>query len=450
MHHLALSEGAALEVAAALGAAEPNESGVFLGLREAPTRSGVRLIASQVYAPAPSEFDKAGRAVLAPSAKLLSKMVSFAEREQTGLLFVHSHPDARYPVGFSRVDEEALRALAPVMQDLLPGPFAAAVVSPHGWTASVLNAGRWEPVARITSAGRRFRLLEPESSEAEDSRDDRQARVLGRANRWLRSLRVGLAGAGGLGAPLAESLTRMGVAQLTMFDPDKLDDPSGLRRVFGARPADFAEGRSKADIVARHCQELKLGVEVRSSILDVRQESALRDLLDHDVLMCGTDSHSSRTVLNAIAYAFHLPLIDCGVVPGLRSDGGLEALAGEVRLVGPGLPCLYCLHAIDAKVVRIENLPLADRERLRREGYGTGIPEIVPSITALTVAGAGWMAAALIGAIVEDGEHRAAATIFDVLNGFAMENKRPRAERCICRLVEGRAQAAPLGLRRGS
>jgi len=448
-HHLALSESEAQEVITALRAAEPDESGVFLALREAPTRSGTRFIASKVYVPGRNEFDRAGPAILAPSAKLLSKMVSFAEREQAGLLFVHSHPDPKFPVGLSPVDHEALRALAPVMGDLLPGPFAAAVVSPHGWAASVLRSGAWEPVARITSSGRRLRLLEPVDMKTEDSRDDRQVRVLGRANRWLRNLRVGLIAAGGLGSPLAEIVTRMGVARLSVFDTDHIDDPSGLRRIFGARLADLLERRAKASVVARHCNELELGVEVRASLHDVRDESALLDLLDHDILMCGTDTHSSRAALNAIAYAFHLPLIDGGVVPGL-SASGLESLAGEVRLVGPGLPCLYCLGAINADVVRFENLPRADQQRLRREGYGTGIAEIAPSIAALTVAGAGWMAAALIGAIVEDGEHRSAAIIFDVLNGFAMENRRTRAKRCICRLVEGKAQSGPLGLRRSA
>ena len=447
MHHLALSESAAQEVGTALRAAEPNESGVFLALRETPTRNGTRFIASNVYVPRRSEFDRAGPAILAPSAKLLSKLVSLAEREQAGLLFVHSHPDSRFPVGFSAADLEALCSLSPVMRDLLPGPFAAAVVSPHGWAASVLRNNEWEPVARITSSGRRLRLLEPGELEAEDSRDDRQVRVLGRANRWLRSLRVGLIAAGGLGSPLAETVTRMGVARLSVFDTDHIDDPSGLRRIFGARPADLFERRAKASVVARHCQELDLGVEVCASIQDVRDASALLDLLDHDILMCGTDTHSSRAALNAISYAFHLPLIDCGVVPGL-GEGGLESLAGEVRLVGPGLPCLYCLGAINADVVRFENLPRSDQQRLRREGYGTGIAEIAPSIAALTVAGAGWMAAALIGAIVENGEHRSAAIVFDVLNGFAMENRSARAGRCICRLVEGKAQSGALGLRR--
>jgi hypothetical protein len=181
--------------------------------------------------------------------------------------------------------------------------------------------------------------------------------------------------------------------------------------------------------------------------LDVRTREALPYLLDADVILCGTDTHSSRAALNALSYAFHLPVIDCGVVPGLRRDGGLECLQGEIRIVGPGLPCLFCMGAIDPRVVTEENLPDWKRESLEREGYGTGSSLVAPSVGALTVAGAGWMASALIGLLDQDGSHRPSYYEFDALNGFAAEKPAARATECLCAKLEGMGRRAPLGLR---
>lgn len=445
MRRLALSADHATKARDHLARFEPKEGGLFFLLRSASTKTGSRLIATDPYLPDESEFKRVGVGVLTPTSALISKMVGRANQEGTGLFFVHSHPAPFYPAGFSDVDWEALDELASVMPDLLDGPFAAGVVSPHGWVASVLVDGAWHDVERVTSTGRCLSLLEPVVEVARDSLDDRQALALGIVNGRLQRLNVGLVGLGGLGSPLAETLARMGPRSLVLVDRDRIDTASNLRRIFGVRSQDLGEAPLKVDVVARHIRSLGLGVEVTAVPLDVRSREADHTLLDCDVVMCGTDNHASRDALNTMAYAFHLPVVDCGVVPGLRLDGSLEAFAGEIRIVGPGLPCLFCLGAIDADTIREENLPEEERERLAREGYGTGTREAAPSVCALTVSGAGWMASALIGLLADHGEHRASAYRFDPLNGFASEMGARRRERCVCRLAEGRATPAKGG-----
>jgi len=372
--------------------------------------------------------------------------VGRANQEGTGLLFVHSHPDPFYPAGFSPVDWEALDELATVMPDLLDGPLAAGVVSPHGWVASVLVDGEWHDIERITSAGRCISVLDPSVELPPDVLDDRQTLAIGAINGRLRRLAVGVVGLGGLGSPLAETVARMGPRSMVLVDPDRIDTRSNLRRVFGARSQDLAPSPFKVEVAARHVRSLGLDVDVAAVPLDVRSREAARALFDCDVVMCGTDNHASRASVNIMAYAFHLPVVDCGVVPALRLDGNLEALAGEVRIVGPGLPCLFCLGAINADTIREENLPEEERKRLAREGYGTGTTEAAPSVCALTVSGAGWMASALIGLLADDGGHRPSAYRFDSLNGFASEMRAERGERCVCRLAEGRGLAAAIGV----
>ena len=447
MHRLALRSEEVRDTAAHLHAVAPREGAVFFLLEGARTASGVRLVARAPYIPRQNELEHAGEAVLKPGSQLISKMVSWANREKSGLLFIHSHPDPRFPAGFSDVDRGALHELGVVMPDLLDGPFAAAVVSPNGWVASLQSGDEWEPVDRITSAGRVLEVLDADVERLDDPIDDRQRRAIGNIQDIMMRTDIVIAGAGGLGSPLTETAHRMGLRTVRAIDAGRADTISNVRRVFGLRVRDLAYEPFKAEQIATHCNEIGIDGHVEGLALDVRSREALPHLLDADVILCGTDTHASRATLNAIAYAFHLPVIDCGVVPGLRLDGGLECLQGEIRIVGSELPCLFCMEAIDPRVVAEENLPGWKREALDREGYGTGSQAVAPSVAALTVAGAGWMACALIGLLDRHGDHRPSAYEFDALNGFAAAKPASRSKDCICGRMEGMGRRAPLGLR---
>src|SRR5262249_1422968 len=150
---------------------------------------------------------------------LLSAMVSRANAARAGLLFVHSHPDPRHPTALSLVDRIALDGLAASLPGLIDGPFAAAVSGPRGWVAELYDAGRWNPVDRITVAGPSLRILDPHAPTGETSNlDARQAQALGAIHRDVLRLDAAIIGSGGLGCPLAEAVYRMGPRRLLLAD----------------------------------------------------------------------------------------------------------------------------------------------------------------------------------------------------------------------------------------
>ncbi|HEV8111573.1 MAG TPA: ThiF family adenylyltransferase [Planctomycetota bacterium] len=426
----------------------PRESGAFLLLFDGASPRGPRLVASRPYFPGADEWEQRGEHQLTPSARLISAMVSFANAMKAGLLFIHSHPNPLHPTAFSRADENALASLAEVMPDLLDGSFAAAVVGPQGWVGRVYRAGRWLEIERITAAGAGLRILSPLGIVDEvEALDDRQVKALGSLNQVLRNLDVAIVGCGGLGSPLAETVTRMGVRRLTPIDFDLLDTPSNVRRVFGARMADLAGPPvPKASIVARNCRFPQLATEVTEIHGDIRRPVAFRHMLDADVVFCGTDSHSSRAVIDAASIAYNLPVIDCGVRVGLR-DGHLSGLLSELRLLGPGRPCLWCRGTLSAERIRAENLPPDQRRKLAAEGYLVGIAAAEPSVTALTVFGAGMMASALLGLLSPDSDLLWDTWLFDAFLGDAPTGKQTAIDpACICQRRAGLADRAALGL----
>ncbi len=437
-----------------LAASAPQEEGCFCLLREGTGRRGRRLIASELVLPPHDGWELQETDNLRPSARWLSALVSHALRESCGLLFIHSHPDPRFPAGFSAPDMTAIAALGKTIAPMLDGPFAAAVVHPSGWVANVMQDDAVRSVDRVISIGRTLRVLDPPDVRLtrigkQDDLDDRQRDALGAVHDTLRELVIAVVGAGGLGSPIAEQLVRMG-CDITIVDHDWLDTPSNVRRVVGSTITDLRATTplTKVDVVGAHLDHLGFDVEVHRIHGDVRREGVFRQLLDADVVLAGTDTHGSRATINDLASTYLLPVIDVGVRAGAKDKGTLAALTAEVRVLTPTTPCLWCRRVISAEVIRAENLPPDQHERLAQDGYLVGgFGEPAPSVIALTFLGASLATCALLALLGSEGEVAPSGYIVDGLLAYAQETQPTvPVEDCLCRrqLAMGDACAPPL------
>src|SRR5205823_6424926 len=149
-----------------------------------------------------------------------------------------------------------------------------------------------------------------------------------------------------------------------------------------------------------------------------------RELLDADMVIGCTDTHGSRAALNDLVSAYLLPVIDVGVQAGAKKNADLAALVAEISVLTPVTPCLWCRERISADVIRAENLPPEQRDRLVREGYlvgGVGHP--APSVMALTALGAGLATCALLAMLSSEGEVCASGYWIDGLMGDSGETQ---------------------------
>jgi hypothetical protein len=449
MHKLVFLHSAADALGRHLMSRAPLEEGAFCLLRTGKTATGLRLLVTDVILPPRGAWERQAKDQLRPSAQWLSAAIGRAIEAQAGLLFVHSHPDESYPVGFSLADQIALNALAPDIAPMLDGPFAAAVVHPHGWTGSVWVNGSFERIDGIAAVSRTLRLLHPAPSWTKDAAiDARQIDALGVAHDRLRHLIVVVVGCGGTGSPIAEQLVRMGVALVLLVDTKLLSTLSNVRRVFGSRVWDFNpdDPRPKVDIVGDHLDGIGLGTKVVRIKGDVRTEDVFRMLLDADVVICATDTHGSRAIVNEFASPYMLPVIDLGVRVGSKKNGNLSGLLAEVRILTPTTPCLWCRGTINADVIRAENLPEKERRKLEREAYVVqGVGEPAPSVTALTVMGSGLATSALLAILSEEGETASSGYWVDGFLGDSAEVG-PKTPVPGCRCVKriGLGDSAPV------
>lgn len=142
--------------------------------------------------------------------------------------------------------------------------------------------------------------------------------------------RVLVVGAGGLGAPLCETLARAGVGAIGVVDDDRVD-LSNLQRQVLYGTADV--GQPKVEVAARRIRALAPACAVTASRERVVDENARELLAGWDVVCDGTDSLEAKFLLNDTCVALGVPFV----------LGGILRFSGQVMTVVRGGACYRCL-----------------------------------------------------------------------------------------------------------
>lgn len=324
----------------------------------------------------------------------LARIAKRARLLDAGVIMVHSHPFPGRVVA-SQLD---LRTEADLCRRVLPArtgnPAAALVVGPNGVDGRTWSAAGAGPFAHIrvigdsveqftvTSHGLPARPTDDRHDEATaatagENATARQELLWGSdGQKVLRKAHAVIVGCGGTGSHVATQMAHLRVGGLTLIDDDVVET-SNLSRIVGLGPEDV--GRSKVDALADRLRRINPDCRidtVRASVLDVDPQQ----LTSADVIVCATDSHGSRSLLNEIATQYYVPTVDLGVevVPGEAFRAG-----GGVRVIRPGRGCLWCAQTLSPALVREEYLSERERADEAERGYMRGHLDPAPSVVAL-------------------------------------------------------------------
>jgi len=167
-------------------------------------------------------------------------------------------------------------------------------------------------------------------------------------------------GAGSVGSIVLEALARTGFEELTIIDEDTVEKGNLDRLVYADR---YCLGARKADLAVAHVRRVATARRpvVRSVPLSIRTERAYRLAADADIIIGCVDNAEAREVLNHIAYANCLPLIDGGVLVDSRER--LLSAKWCVHLVGPDMQCLRCRGQYTSSDARDERMGIRRRGR---------------------------------------------------------------------------------------
>ncbi|WP_198032712.1 ThiF family adenylyltransferase [Mesorhizobium sp. WSM2561] len=335
-----------------------------------------RLLVREIEYPTVEDYtvQSIDRAELSPH--FVARVSKRARTQNLSLVFTHTHPGVEPPV-FSLIDNGGERLLA----DFLVSRgqhrnHAALVLSEGGLRARRLGA---QEELRVIALGAKRKVeFEPLVGASDYSRVfDRQVRAFGAAGqRRLGALRVGIVGLGGTGSVASQQLVHLGIRHFLLIDPDTIEE-TNLNRVVGATPSDIGAG--KVAVASRYIKEFNAAVGVEAITGDVVYDAVAQKLAQVDLILCCTDSHGSRSVVQQVAYQHLIPCIDVGSTI-IQRKGEVTGIYGRVQLLAPTLPCLWCSELLDASEVRRDMMNESER---RLDPYIVGSREPAPSVISL-------------------------------------------------------------------
>lgn len=364
--------------------------------------------------------------------------------KDAGLVYlaVHNHRGIN-SVAFSRDDMSSHERGYPTLLSVSGAPVGGLVLARHALAGDVwLTDGSRRPVEMTLTAGPALGVITDgttapaEKTLAATPALARQALVFGEAgNERMRRLTVGVVGAGGIGMLIVQALSRLGVGNLVVIDPDyvsitnlsrlpeaTLRDATGrfgngwlgrlLARIGRNRPT------WKVDLAKRIVHGANPDATVEAIRGDIADNHVARELLGCDFVFLAADTMLARDVVNQIAYQYLIPTLQVGSkVVVDKKTGTVLDIYGVVRTIGTAPGCLRCNGLINPTKLADESVATDEQRRNQRYVDEPGIE--APSVITLNALSAGWA--------VNDFMHYASG-LGRPDNGFRLLRNRPVAD----------------------
>ena len=316
----------------------------------------------------------------------------FREAADKGLalLKVHSHPGGHKD--FSPTDDDSDRKFFASVFGWVDGghPHASAIMLPDGrlHARAVYPSGNFGTVSSIAVIGDDVTLWpDSQASEAPEF-TARHAQAFGEGTtRQLASLRIAVVGCSGTGSPVVEQLARLGVGELVLVDPDRIEE-CNLNRILGATMEDARAKRLKVDVLRRHVQSMGLGTRVHVFPTPVEEASTIRAIASCDFVVGCMDSLSGRHVLSRLARYYTLPYVDVGVKLEARPDGTINQVAGAVHYLQPESGDFIDRGVFSSEALEAEQLWRANPDEYRERharGYVRGVQVDRPAVISVNM-----------------------------------------------------------------
>lgn len=176
-------------------------------------------------------------------------------------------------------------------------------------------------------------------------------------------LRVLVIGAGSVGLDVVQRLAASGIEHMGVMDYDAVEELN-LDRMIGATREDAIAGRSKAKVAVRLARSAATASRFKcnSHEVSITDTEGVAIALDYDVIFSCVDRPWPRAVLNGIAYADLIPVIDGGLSIDTFPSGEMRSSSWRVQTLVPGNPCMLCSGQIGMTDIRLDMDGLLDDE----------------------------------------------------------------------------------------
>ena len=311
--------------------------------------------------PGPNERSLHGNASFEPD--YIARVIREARSLDAGIALMHSHPGKGWQ-GMSEADVRAERDALAYPAGATGFPLLGLTIGSDGyWSARFWErdgkgmARRWCEKARIVgpqSCGFQYNdSLQPPKPRRDELRrtyDTWGAETQGVISR----LKVGVVGLGSVGCIAAEAMARIGVGQITLIDHDRVERHNLDRLLYGS-VGDIGELKVHLAEKALRRNATADKIQIDALPVSIQHKSAYKAALDCDIIFSCVDKPVARDLLNFIANAHLIPVIDGGVhVQTNKLGDAFFSAHWRAHIVTPYHQCLRCSGQYNTSMVVTE------------------------------------------------------------------------------------------------
>jgi len=322
-------------------------------------KSKTTALISEIILPEEGERGLHGNASFSP--QFLARSLRIAKKKKAGLAFMHSHPTQGWQdMSGPDIIAEQDRIASPANSTNMP-LVGLTVGTDESWSARfwIKKKNRefkrfWCDKVKVVGNCLKITFNERAYNALQNKNILRRTIETWGSDEQLKISRmtVGIVGVGSVGSMVGENLARIGVGNVVLIDYDKVEEHN-LDRLLYATKKDVGKFKSeffKTKILKHSVNE---NVKVKSIIQPIQSQSAFRSVLDCDIIFSCVDRPLARDVLNHIAYAYLIPVIDGGIAVNKRHDKFSDARWSS-HIITYGHKCMLCRKQYTTSDVSME------------------------------------------------------------------------------------------------
>jgi hypothetical protein len=300
---------------------------------------------------------------------------------------LHSHPGGSGWQLLSRTDHDTEQGAADIAEEYTGHRLIGMTLAGDGtWSARIWRRESTSPVwaETVRVVGPKLQVSSNDDLLAPPQATASQVRTIAAWGAMRQAaiarLRVLVVGVGSVGLDIAQRLAATGITDIGVMDPDVVKELN-LDRMIGATRSDARRERLKVDVAlrlmlaaatAKHPQFKRFPISICTP-------EGVSRALDYDVIFSCVDRPWPRAVLNSVAYADLVPVVDGGLVLETFSDGTMRSGSWRAHALVPGRPCMLCTGQLNLTDLQLDRQGLLDDptyiERSGREP-SSGAPNV--------------------------------------------------------------------------
>lgn len=329
--------------------------------RPSTGRGRVTAIIRDIVLPQEGERELHGNVSFSPG--YLLRSIRLACQQGAGLAFMHSHPWDGWQ-DMSKPDIKAEKVFIAYPAAATGFPLVGLTIGTDGyWSARFWIKAKGKPrrhwCRKVRVIGRdQCRIYYNDNIAPAPTKRNILKRTIdswgNECQQNIARLKIGVVGLGSVGCIVAESLARIGVSDMVLIDDDKVEEHNLDRLLYGTKKN---IGMHKVEIAKRAIRKNATadGVKVVAHALPVQNEDAYKAALDCDFLFSCVDRPVARDVLNHIANAHLIPVVDGGVAVERNSrTEKMNDAHWQTHIITPHHQCLRCNGQYDSGMVVTE------------------------------------------------------------------------------------------------